>query len=118
MIGVIPGLLVRLLLPCHLALVTRVIDADTLDLIIPLRPQVKRLRLSAVNAPELKTSAGRRARRVTQMLLLLRVVLVKLETTRKGKLKQEKYHRYLGSVYCPLDLGKMLLLLGVARPYR
>lgn len=100
-------------------MVTRVIDGDTLQAWIPLRPGVNKIRLSAINAYETKTWLGKLAKFITQIILLPRLVVVRFERTRKGQVKKGKYGRSLGRVYCLVgSLGGFLFLVKLAKHYK
>jgi micrococcal nuclease len=80
------------------ATVIRVLDGDTLDAKVSLGFRVTidmRFRLARINAPELRTQAGKAsAERLRQLMPVGGVFTVKTE-----KDKTEKYGRYLGTFF-------------------
>ena len=98
----------------------RVIDGDTLELTLDLGFHVslrQTIRLAAINAPELRTDPGKAAR--DYVLDWLRDVdMLTVHTIRDHR--TDKYGRFLGIVYRPLDglsLNDALLADGHAVPY-
>jgi endonuclease YncB( thermonuclease family) len=77
------------------AVVSRVVDGDTVDVSIDLGLEIyakKRIRLFGINAPEMNTPNGPAAKKRLQELLPVGSEVV----LRTRKDKQEKYGRYLG----------------------
>lgn len=77
------------------ATIVKVIDGDTVDVMIDMGLRIctqQRIRLYGINAPELRTPEGPKARcRLAELLPFGSEV-----TLRTFKDKQEKYGRYLG----------------------
>lgn len=101
------------------ATVRKVVDADTVDLLIDLGCDVMykmRCRLDGVNAPEKNTLAGKDAKAWMQEQLLVGNAVV----VRTIKDKKEKYGRYLAEVYLPnqeVSLNETLKEQGYAKEY-
>jgi endonuclease YncB( thermonuclease family) len=87
--------------------VRRVIDGDTLEVEIPLprgyAHQLK-LRLRAIDCPEMDTPAGKAAKRFTASLLAP-ATAVEIVTS-----KPDKYDRYLADVFIPDGAGEFTFL--------
>ena len=90
------------------AYLIRVVDGDTVDLIIDLgfdTSRKERFRLYGIDAPEMRTEAGKAARAwlwdVLQPLEPIYVQTIQLET----KAKRDKYGRFLAVLYD--DLGNI-----------
>ena len=102
----------------YAATVLRVVDADTIDVVIDLGFSVsthQRLRVDGIDAPEMATPAGKLARaRVVELLDQAGGRQVQVATQ-----KVEKYGRYLASVALPdgRDLAAVLVSEGHAKPY-
>ena len=102
------------------AILERVIDADTLDVVLDLGFKLSlrtNVRLAHVDAPELNTQAGQDAKRFLKTLLT-----IELETnnpTLKVKTsKPDKYGRCLAEVTVnDIDLSAALIKHGHAKPY-
>lgn len=104
----------------YAATIERVVDADTLDVAIDLGFDVairQRLRLDGVDAPELRTAAGKVARE--WVVELVKQAAGKcVAVTRKDR--QEKYGRYLAAVTLAGNdktLTELLLAAGHGTPY-
>lgn len=97
----------------------RVIDGDTFKVWVPLRPAINRIRLSKINAYEIKTFRGKLTKFIVQILLLPRLIIIAPERTRKGTLKKGRYGRQLAKIYCIVgSLGDFLLFVRLAKSYR
>lgn len=100
----------------YVATVERVVDGDTfdVDLDLGMRTHVRtRLRLEHVDAPEMKTPAGREAKALVEAKMPVgSVVTVATQ-------KPDKYGRALASVQLPdgSDLATWLLKVAMASPY-
>jgi micrococcal nuclease len=86
----------------------RVVDGDTVDLIVDLgfdTSRKERFRLYGIDAPELRTEAGKEAKAwlmsVLQPLGFIYVQTIQLST----KAKRDKYGRFLAVLYS--DLGNL-----------
>lgn len=98
--------------------VTKVIDGDTVDCIVDVGFRVSigmRFRLAGINAPEIGTSDGVRAKaRLAELMPLMSTLVV-----RTNKDKQEKFGRYLGTFW-DLELHEVnarMIQEGFAIPY-
>ena len=100
-------------------LVTRVLDADTVDCCVDLGFRMttkQRLRLSGIQAPELNTPEGVIAKECVEDLLKSVDYRVQIQTEKTGS-----FGRWLAVIY--LDghvesLNDMLLKNGIAVPYK
>jgi endonuclease YncB( thermonuclease family) len=96
--------------------IERVIDGDTIWVKIDLGFGVstrQKLRLRGINAPELKTRAGKKAKRFVEEELKA-VPSVIVTTT-----KPDKYDRYLSDIFCHgVCLNRRLLRAGLAELVR
>ena len=101
----------------YAAVITRVVDADTLDADVDLGFGIRyrtRLRLFGVDAPEVRgeeKAQGERAKEYVEGLVLGKQVSIRTHKDRKGK-----YGRYLAEVVVDgRDLAYMLVEKGLAR---
>lgn len=102
------------------ALVTNVVDGDTIDVTIDLGLRVsiheRRIRLYGINAPELKgetLSKGQQSK-----AWLIKAVLAKQVTIRTIKDGDDKYGRLLGDVWLgTTNINRRMVELGLAVPY-
>jgi micrococcal nuclease len=90
----------------------RVVDGDTVDLIIDLgfdTSRKERFRLYGIDAPEMRTAAGKAAKawlwEALQPLETIYVQTVQLET----KAKRDKYGRFLAVLYSDLATVTMVM---------
>jgi micrococcal nuclease len=90
----------------------RVVDGDTVDLIIDLgfdTSRHERFRLYGIDAPELRTEAGKAAKKwlwdALQPLEAIYVQTIQLET----KAKRDKYGRFLAVLYSDLTTVTMVM---------
>ena len=90
----------------------RVVDGDTVDLIIDLgfdTSRKERFRLYGIDAPELRTEAGKAAKKwlwdALQPLEAIYVQTIQLET----KAKRDKYGRFLAVLYSDLTTVTMVM---------
>lgn len=101
------------------ATVRKVVDADTVDLLVDLGCDVAhkmRCRLNGVNAPEKNTPEGKAA--IVWMKEQLPIGNAVVVQTIKDK--KEKYGRYLADVYLPgqeVSLNETLMSNGFAKEY-
>lgn len=99
------------------ALVTRVIDGDTLEVQVDVGfylSTTRPLRLAHVDAPEHNTEAGKRASAFVSGLLGPLPAPVMVHTFKPA----DKYGRYLADVYIgDSSLAGKLLEVGLAKPY-
>ncbi|GHE31522.1 hypothetical protein GCM10017673_37820 [Streptosporangium violaceochromogenes] len=101
----------------YAATVARVVDGDTLDLLVDLGFAVQtrqRIRLSGVYAPELGTPEGEAAAEFTRRWVAEHGPGVLVRTLRD---RRERYGRYLGVVHPAAggaDLGAALVAAGCA----
>jgi micrococcal nuclease len=100
-------------LPAHLM---RVVDGDTLRLDLELQADVtlrnQAVRILGIDAPEMRTPEGRRAKGAAEKFLAGK----KLEVELHGK---DKYGRWLGDVFADDEnLALWLLKNGHVRPYQ
>ena len=101
------------------ALVTNVVDGDTIDVTIDLGLRVsinsRRIRLYGINEPELKQptlSEGQRAK-----AWLVRQLLAKQVTLRTIKDGDDKYGRLLGDIWFgQTNINRRMVELGLATP--
>jgi micrococcal nuclease len=98
--------------------VIRVVDGDTVDAKIDLGFRIAfetRFRLTGINAPEMNTDAGKRAK---QRLAELMPVGARMKV-RSEKDRTEKYGRYLGTFIDSdgHDVNSRMVLEGHAVPY-
>lgn len=101
------------------ALVTNVVDGDTIDVTIDLGLKVsihdRRIRLYGINAPELKQptlAEGRSAK-----LWLAEQILAKRVTLRTIKDGDDKYGRLLGDIWFgQTNINRRMVELGLATP--
>ena len=90
--------------------VVRVVDGDTLDVLVPNRPV--RVRLAQIDAPERRQAYGTRARQALSALAFRRVVTV-ADTGVDG------YGRQLGTVFVGgQNINAMMVDRGMAWAYR
>lgn len=100
------------------AIITRIVDGDTLDVLIDLGLQTHRkekIRLYGINAYELNTPQGIKAReRLLQLLPVGSIVIIKTI-----KDKKEKYGRYLGIITNSQgqEINPLMVNEGHAVPY-
>ena len=84
----------------------RVVDGDTVDLIIDLgfdTSRYERFRLYGIDAPELRTEAGKEAKAwLSEALQPLEVIYVQT-LQHKTKAKRDKYGRFLAVLYDDLS---------------
>lgn len=102
--------------------VNRVVDGDTLDVDVDLGFNVvlkrKRVRITGIDTPELRTEEGRKAR-----TFVIDWVFYKKQSTapfilRVEAHKEDKYGRILGTLWCNgEDLAQQLVLKGYAVTY-
>lgn len=103
----------------YTATVIRLIDADTVVLDVDLGFHIRHritTRLDGINAPELKTPAGKDARDV--LMLLIGGKTLAIETIRD---RQDKYGRWLAVIYLEdgvATANQWMLDNGHAVPYR
>lgn len=101
------------------AIVHKVVDADTVDLVVDLGFDLNilmRCRLYGINAWELKTDSGKVAKEFLAKLLPLGSK-VTVQTTRD---KKEKYGRYLATIFLlesGTNVNDLLVEMGHAVPY-
>ena len=100
------------------AKVKRVIDGDTVDLLVDLGLRVTvdaRVRLLGLNAPEKNTSAGVAAKQFLEGLLGNAASL----TVKTEKDRTEKYGRWLGTLYDEngVSINDRMVAEGYAAPY-
>jgi micrococcal nuclease len=101
------------------ATIVRVVDADTMDVIIDLGFDIstnQRVRLLGINAAEKNTDAGKQAISYVRNVCPLGAVVV----LRSEKDKREKFGRYLAKVYFPESnecLNDILIEKGFAVEY-
>ncbi len=101
------------------ATVVRVVDADTIDVIIDLGFSVsinQRVRLLGLNAAEKNTDLGKQAISYVRSLCPLGAIVF----IRSEKDKREKFGRYLAKVYFPESnecLNDILIQKGLAVEY-
>lgn len=84
------------------ATLLRVVDADTVDLLIDLGCSVtikERCRLYGINAPEMRTPEGKAAKQYVDDLIGPRIVTGRKLTIRTYKDKRGKYGRYLVTIF-------------------
>ena len=102
------------------ASITRVVDGDTLVAEVDLGFEVRftmPIRLYGINAPELKTPEGVKARQFAIDWLGAAAWVVTLRTVKD---RTEKYGRYLGVIVCDTakpSLNEALVASGNAVPY-
>lgn len=102
------------------ALVTNIVDGDTIDVSIDLGLRVsinsRRIRLYGINAPELRQptlSEGQRSK-----AWLIRQLLAKQVTLRTIKDGDDKFGRLLGDVWMgTTNINRRMVELGLATPY-
>jgi micrococcal nuclease len=100
--------------------VKRVVDGDTLELLIDLgfhTFRAEKIRLALLNCPELSTPAGKEAKRYAELWLTCAGRDLAIQTIRD---KREKYGRYLGILHdlsSQTTLNQDLLENGHATPY-
>lgn len=102
------------------ALVTNVVDGDTIDVTIDLGLRVsinqRRIRLYGINAPELKgetLSKGQQSK-----AWLIKAILAKQVTIRTIKDGDDKYGRLLGDVWFgEMNINRRMVELGLAVEY-
>jgi micrococcal nuclease len=99
------------------ARITKVVDGDTLHLVIDLGLDVSiatTVRLSGVDTPEMSTPEGKAAKIYTQDWVTVRGGTVIVRTVKD---KREKYGRYLAELLAPdgTSLNQDLLASGNAR---
>lgn len=102
------------------ALVTNIVDGDTIDVTIDLGLKVsihdRRIRLYGINAPELKQptlAEGKRAK-----LWLTEQIFAKRVTLRTIKDGDDKFGRLLGDVWMgTTNINRRMAELGLAVPY-
>ena len=86
------------ILYCYRAIVTRVIDGDTLvvdiDLGLGVWKKDERIRLLGLNTPELRDAGGVAAKEYVESKMLAQPVFIQTRKDKKGK-----YGRYLGVIY-------------------
>jgi len=113
------------------ALVTKVIDGDTIDVMIDLGFETytkARLRFSVADTPEIhgvkKTSEeykeGMEAKNFVVDKILDQKVIIKTEIDKDGSDKKGTFKRYLATIYYGdehIDLNAELLEIGLAEPY-
>lgn len=103
----------------YAATIIRVVDGDTLDVILDLGFDIAvrhTLRLDGIDAPESRTAAGKLAKDHLQMLIAGGIKAV--VSTRKDR--QEKYGRYLAVVRmlgATATLNDAMVAAGHATPY-
>jgi micrococcal nuclease len=99
------------------AVVKKVIDADTIDLVIDLGFYIsvqKRVRVLGIDAPEVNTKEGKEAREFVRSYLQIGMDVI----VRTEKDKNDKYGRFLADIiYQDIPLSKVLLDKGLAKPY-
>jgi micrococcal nuclease len=102
---------------CH---VDRVVDGDTMHVSVDLGFEIEvraTIRLLGVNAPEMRTEAGKYCRiQVSHWLLDMGHAL----TLHTQKDRKEKYGRYLGVIYRqgdPVSLNDYMIINGLAVEY-
>ncbi len=91
----------------YTATVRRVVDGDTLEVDLPLPrgyAHLLKLRLRALDCPELDTPAGKAAKRFTESLL------APASTVTIVTSKPDKYDRYLADVFVPNGGGEFTFL--------
>ena len=99
----------------YLAQVIKIVDADTIDLMVDLGFDVHkkvRCRLAGINAPEMKTEEGKLAKAflVQELPLNSTVIMISKE--------YDKYGRSVADIlYNNVSLSKLLLEKGFAVPY-
>jgi micrococcal nuclease len=84
----------------------RVVDGDTVDLIIDLgfdTSRRERFRLYGIDAPELRTAAGKEAKAWLEDALMPLEAIYVQTIQHKTKAKRDKYGRFLAVLYS--DLG-------------
>jgi micrococcal nuclease len=102
--------------------VKRVIDGDTVELMIDLgfhTHTLQTVRIAGIDAPEMKTPEGKLAKKYLQSLLPLGT-LVKTVTEKPNS--TEKYGRYLARIvrayaYPQDEIGPIMIAAGHAKPY-
>lgn len=96
------------------ALITRVVDGDTVDAIVYLGFDVQfktRFRLGRIDAPEMKTENGKILQKELQSLLLGKRVLIECK-------KRDKWRRWLAEIiFDGLNINDWLLKTGKVEPY-
>ena len=97
------------------AIIDRVIDGDTIIVILDLGFKTfrkERIRLLGINAPELRTAEGKKAKPYVKQFEKKQCII------RTKKDRQGKYGRYLGEVIVgELNLNEELLQAGLAEIY-
>lgn len=102
------------------ATVARVVDGDTLHLVVDLGCDVQTrmtVRLVGLNAPEMSTDAGHEAKAFVETWVAAHGPTFALRTVKD---KREKYGRYLADLLPlggPMSLCSALLATGNAAPY-
>jgi micrococcal nuclease len=102
------------------ATLVRVIDGDTVQMDVDLGFNItirEHFRLEAINAPEVSTQDGRDAKKFLSERLSISQKLV-IRTSKP--LRQEKYGRWLASIYeinSEKSINQILVDLGYAKPY-
>lgn len=107
------------------ALVTRVVDGDTVDVVIDLGFRIKiaqRVRLLGINAPESRSSsdiereAGKNVSRILSNTLTDKEVVLKTE-----KPLNDKYGRFLANIFSEkmtlMSYNEKMVELGLVAPY-
>lgn len=99
------------------AKITRIIDGDTVDAEVDLGFHVvmaMKLRLAGINAPEMNTAEGKKAK--SALISLIEGKKVKILTIKD---KQEKYGRYLAVILenDQNNINNWLVEQGLATPY-
>lgn len=104
--------------PCE---VRRVVDGDTLDLDIDLGLGIhahERVRLLALDAPEINTAEGKLSKKFVEEWVRVSVERSKALTVRTVKDGADKYGRYLAVIYdTDASLNDDLLKHGYAKAY-
>ncbi|BAW19227.1 putative Nuclease (SNase domain-containing protein) [Ralstonia phage RP31] len=101
------------------AKVNGVVDGDTVDLQVDLGCDISinmRCRLDGINAPEKNTDAGKTSKAWVEKTLPVGTAVV-VQTVQD---KQEKYGRYLATVFLPntaKSINDQLIEQGLAKPY-
>lgn len=97
--------------------VKKVVDADTVDLVIDLGFNIKvqkRVRVLGIDAPEVRTDEGKEAKQFVESYLQVGAEVI----VRTERDKNDKYGRFLADIiHQGIPLSKVLLDKGLAKPY-
>ena len=103
------------------AVVERVVDGDTIDVILDLGLSVltrQRLRLYGINAPEIRgreKKQGLKSKKWLEDMILGKTVEILTFKRPKGDSKKGKYGRYIAIIYLDLiDVNRKMIQLGFA----